>query len=76
MFYEKPEWKEEAEVARTSIPDFYTASELARLCGFASKSYIARLCCDNKIYSYKLGTYRLIPEHEVERFVKGLKERY
>ena len=74
MFYEKPEWKEEAEVKRTSLPDFYTALELSKLCGYANNTYISRLCRDGRIYSFKIGSYWLIPESEVERFVKGLKD--
>jgi DNA binding domain, excisionase family len=47
---------------KTALPGYYTTAEAAERLGYATTSYLARLCTAGQIPSYKVGKTWLIPE--------------
>ena len=50
----------------TALPGYYTTEEAAQALGYCNSSYISRLCKENRIMAYKVGTIWLIPDKQVE----------
>ena len=70
----KPNWKLDAEKAQTSLPGFWTGTEIARYFG-VSQSYISRLIRDKFVDSYKIGTVFLVNDKEFERLTLKIEKR-
>ena len=52
----------DAATQKTALPGYYTTKEAAEKLGYATTSYLARLCVSGEIPAYKVGKTWLIPE--------------
>ncbi len=69
----KSDTKEEKDLHKTALPDYYTAQEASKVLGYSDHSYISRLCREKRIRAYKLGTYWLIPKEQVKILIENKK---
>ncbi len=59
---------------KNALPGYYTAQEASQVLGYSDNSYISRLCRENRIKAFKLGTYWLIPSEQVTILESKRKE--
>lgn len=61
------------------LPGYYTTKEAAEKLGYATTSYLARLCVSGEIPAYKVGKTWLIPEawvvEQTKKDIKGQGNR-